>query len=95
VLGAGIVAAALTLAAVAVHDNRQQLYVRRVDALEATPLADTENGNNPFFSPDGQWLGFWSNGSLRKVPTAGNAPPTTIVETLPIFGATWGKGKAS
>src|SRR5262249_44979198 len=47
-----------TIAFSAVRDNRQQLYLRRLDALDATPLAGTENGNTPFFSPDGQWLGF-------------------------------------
>ena len=28
--------------------------------LEPTPIAGTDNSNSPFFSPDGQWLGFWT-----------------------------------
>src|SRR5262245_23730297 len=35
-----------------------QLYVRGLDQLQARALAGTENASSPFFSPDGQWLGF-------------------------------------
>src|SRR5262249_14839414 len=35
-----------------------QLYVRRLDQLRAVPLAGTEHASSPFFSPDGQWIGF-------------------------------------
>ena len=33
-----------------------QLYIRRLDQLEAVPLSGTEGANSPFFSPDGQWV---------------------------------------
>jgi Tol biopolymer transport system component len=35
-----------------------QLYVRRLDQLQATMLAGTDDANNPFFSPDGKWIAF-------------------------------------
>jgi serine/threonine-protein kinase len=56
-----------------------QLFLRPLDRLEAVPIPGTANANanNPFFSRDGSWIGFWSNGEIRKVPTAGG-PPTTI-----------------
>jgi Tol biopolymer transport system component len=71
--------------------NRQQLYVRNLDRLEATPIAGTEDGSNPFLSPDGRWVGFWAKGALRKIPLAGDGPPSMICETAPVFGASWGR----
>jgi serine/threonine-protein kinase len=73
----------------ALERDAQRLYARRLDQLEAAPLAGTEGASNPFFSPDGQWVAFWSGGALKKVALAGG-PPTTICETAKIFGATWG-----
>jgi serine/threonine-protein kinase len=48
-----------------------QLYVKHRDALRAQPLAGTEGGSGPFFSPDGAWIGFVAHGELRKVPSTG------------------------
>ncbi len=64
----------------AVRGDRQQLYLRPIDQLEATPIAETDGGADPFFSPDGKQIGFWMNGALRKIAVAGG-PATTICET--------------
>jgi serine/threonine-protein kinase len=75
----------------ALQGSRLQLYVRALDQLAATPLAGTDEGHSPFFSPDGQWVAFQSRGSLRKIPVSGGAPPTVIGEAAaPLFGASWG-----
>src|SRR5262245_558739 len=37
-----------------------QIYVRRADQYDSTPIPGTEGGFDPFFSPDGQWLGFFT-----------------------------------
>ena len=50
-----------------------QLYVKRRDEVIARPLAGTEGGTGPFFSPDGAWIGFFANGQIRKVPSTGGA----------------------
>jgi serine/threonine-protein kinase len=42
------------------------LYARRVDSLANRPLAGTDDGEWPFFSPDGEWIAFYSNGAIRK-----------------------------
>jgi serine/threonine protein kinase len=46
------------LAYVGIQGGTQQLYLRAVDSLEARPILGTEGATGPFFSPDGQWLGF-------------------------------------
>ena len=47
------------------------LLFKPSDAIEAVPLAGTEEAQAPFFSPDGQWIGFFSEGALKKVSRAG------------------------
>jgi serine/threonine-protein kinase len=42
----------------AAQGDRQQLYLRAIDQLTATPMAGTEGGGAPFFSPDGRWVAF-------------------------------------
>ncbi len=44
----------------AASDQKRRMYVRSLDQLQATALSGTENARNPFFSPDGQWLGFFA-----------------------------------
>ena len=50
-----------------------QLYIKRRDEVSARPLAGTEGGSGPFFSPDGAWIGFVAHGQLRRIPSAGGA----------------------
>jgi serine/threonine-protein kinase len=77
------------------REGRVQLYVRRLDQLDAIPIAGTEGASNPFFSPDGQSLGFHADGALRKVPVGGG-PVVELCKTdlenafpSPILGASW------
>src|SRR5262245_37457846 len=66
-----------------------QLWVRSLDG-DATPIAGTENGAGPFFSPDGRWVGFFVQGKLKKVALAGGAPvPVCNVERTASHGS-WG-----
>jgi Tol biopolymer transport system component len=74
----------------------RQLYLRRMDQLQATPIEGTEWVESPFFSPDGQWVGFWQpasdtlqSGELKKVPLAGG-PIVTICPTALPAGFSWG-----
>ena len=39
-------------------DGKNRLYTRKLDQDQVTPLAGTEDGYAPFFSPDGQFIGF-------------------------------------
>src|SRR5215472_18806228 len=55
-------------------DGKPRLATRRVDENRFTPLPGTENPTSPFFSPDGQWIAFFGDGKLRKIPVHGGAP---------------------
>ena len=70
-----------------------QFYLRAIDGLESRPIPGTEGGMSPFFSPDGQWIGFSAGGELKKVSLSGGAPVSLGVSTpdLGIFGASWSR----
>jgi serine/threonine-protein kinase len=72
-------------------DGVRQLYRRPVDQLGALPIAGTEGANYPFFSPDGQWVGFFSgdNNTISKVVLAGG-PPVALCDAGTVRGASWG-----
>ena len=68
----------------------RQLYLRSLDELGARPIQGThENPTSPFFSPDGEWVGFWSDGQLKRISIAGGTP-VTLCEADNPFGASWG-----
>jgi len=53
----------------------QQLFLRSLDSLVGKPFPGTEGAHgSPFFSPDGKWLGFFSQGKLKKVAVGGGEP---------------------
>ena len=54
--------------------SEAMLYQRALDRAEAEPIKGTEEARQPFFSPDGKWIGFWANGKLYKVPIEGGIP---------------------
>jgi serine/threonine protein kinase/Tol biopolymer transport system component len=77
------------LAYVAIHAGTRQIFLRALDSLEAKPLSGTEGANTPFFSPDGQSLGFFAGGRLKKISVSGGAALTLGNAAVP-SGATWG-----
>ncbi len=68
-----------------------QLYMRHLDENEAHPIPGTEGGLAPFFSPDGEWIGFWADERLKKVAVSGGVPQT-ICKNAHVHGASWGDG---
>jgi hypothetical protein len=63
--------------------------LRALDNLEAKPIPSTEAATAPFFSPDGQWLGFFAGGKLKKISVTGRAAVTLANAPQP-GGASWG-----
>ena len=68
-----------------------RLYLRKLDQLGATPIPGTEGSVQPFFSPEGQWVGFHADGKLKKVSLSGDPPITLCEEARPPVGASWGE----
>jgi serine/threonine-protein kinase len=70
------------------ESDTRGLYLRALDRFDAIRIPGTEGGSTPFFSPDGEWVGFWADGALRKVRVDGG-PVVTIAETGRVNGASW------
>jgi len=68
--------------------GHRQLYIRRLSQLRATPLSGTEDAANPFFSPGGQWIGFFAAGKLKKISVTGGTT-ATICEAPNGRGGAW------
>jgi serine/threonine-protein kinase len=67
----------------------RQLATRTLDQREFVPLPGTESGREPFFSSDGQWIGFFALGHLAKISVKGGAPITLSSTGGFGPGATW------
>ncbi len=70
-------------------DGKARLGTRLLNQSQITPLPGTDDAFNPFFSPDGQWIGFFAKGKLKKIAVEGGAA-VTICESASVRGASWG-----
>ena len=82
------------LAYVAIQGGKRQIYLRRMDSFDVTPILGTEQAIGPFFSPDGQWLGFYISGKLMKVSVQGGNPLPLADAASYVTGASWGENGA-
>ena len=71
-------------------EGKRFLFVRQIDALESKVLTETDASAYPFFSPDGNWVGFQTAGALKKVAVSGGAPATIASGLGFLTGASWG-----
>ena len=74
---------------VAEEDGETYLYRRPLETFEATRITGTEGAYCPFFSPDGQSVGFFAGGALKKVSFIAGEP-VTLAEAPNPRGAFWG-----
>jgi Tol biopolymer transport system component len=65
------------------------LHVQRVGDRRARLLPGTEGASYPFWSPDGNFVAFFANGKLMKVPAAGGPVQTIVSATLAARGGSW------
>ena len=66
-----------------------QLYSARIGSFDADPLPGTEGAYNPFFSPDGEWVGYVGGTELRRVSLLGGRPERICGTTGVVLGAAW------
>ncbi len=66
-----------------------RLWTRQLDQAQSTAVTGTEGADDPFLSPDGQWIGFTRGGELWKVSVQGGAP-VALCDAPGSRGASWG-----
>ncbi len=77
------------LAMIAMRNGHKHLWLRRLDASDAQPIAGSEDASNPFWSPDSREIAFFVPGKLKKVAVSGG----TVSDICPAgtfgMGGTW------
>jgi len=66
-----------------------RIHLRDLTEFETVELTGTEGAQSPFFSPDGQWIGFFSSSKLRKVSVSGGVP-IDLDDASASRGGSWG-----
>jgi Tol biopolymer transport system component len=66
-----------------------QLAIRPLDQAKSTSLAGTDGAEQPFFSPDSQWIGFFAGQQMKKISVHGGAAVVLCATTGPPRGAAW------
>jgi eukaryotic-like serine/threonine-protein kinase len=67
-----------------------KLWIQSLAAGTVTPLAATDGGRFPFWSPDSRSIGFFSGGKLKVMDSSGG-PVQTICDAPNPRGGTWGR----
>jgi serine/threonine-protein kinase len=72
--------------------SRPQLYVRKMERLDASLVPGSEDASNPFFSPDGKWVAFFAYGKLKKASVVDLVIQTLCDVPNPFnsYGGVWG-----
>src|SRR5215831_8538693 len=70
-------------------DAKVRLATRLLHQSQATILTGTEGASYPFFSPDGKWIGFFTENKLKKISVDGGAA-VSLCDTNGGRGASWG-----
>ena len=69
--------------------SKGKLVIRKLDQPNATELPGTEGASDPFYSPDGQWIAFFSGSRLQKISVEGGAP-SVLCDAPAGRGGSWG-----
>jgi eukaryotic-like serine/threonine-protein kinase len=70
-------------------DTPLRLYLRALGSMESKVLPGTDGADSAFFSPDGNWIGFFAQGKLKKFSVTSGS-----VETLADASGQNGRGGA-
>src|SRR4029077_15543750 len=70
-------------------DGKGRLYTRLFQQNQVTPLAGTEDAFSPFFSPDGEWIGFFADDKLKTISVEGGAA-VALCDAPDPDGGSWG-----
>jgi eukaryotic-like serine/threonine-protein kinase len=71
------------------EDRKIQLYLRKLDSFESTAIPGTEDGSTPFFSPNGEQLGFVTLDNKLKKVALGGGGSVVLASQAAVIGGSW------
>jgi serine/threonine protein kinase/Tol biopolymer transport system component len=71
-------------------EGKKQIYVRKLNSLDADALEGTEGATYPFWSGDSRFIGFFAEGKLKKIGIHGG-PAQTLCDALAGRGGAWNR----
>jgi serine/threonine protein kinase/Tol biopolymer transport system component len=77
--------------ACSVAQNPRMVCVRSLDTEDVHPLAGTEGANAIFWSPDSRWIGFSTEGKLKKIDVSGGPPQTLCSTPAVVQNGAWSR----
>ena len=77
------------IAYIGFRDGGRKLFLRNLGDPAPILLAGTEGARMPFFSPDGQWIGFFNNARVKKVAVASGAVQNITDNPAEARGGVW------
>jgi len=80
-----------TIVFVGRSEGEPQLWIRELGRPEARPVPETAGASYPFWSPDSLFIGFFANGTLKKVGLTGRSPQP-LCKAPNGRGGTWQDG---
>jgi Tol biopolymer transport system component len=66
------------------------LWTERIGSNHVSAVAGTQGASYPFWSPDAQFLGYFANGKMWKIPAGGGSPQAIVTAAMDARGASWG-----
>jgi predicted Ser/Thr protein kinase len=72
------------------QDGGKSIWIRDLDTMEARRLPETRGGRYPFWSPDGQNVAFFAEGSVKILDLRGGSP-RVIADAPSGRGGTWSR----
>src|SRR5262249_20103015 len=74
-----------SIAMALVVNGRPQLWLRRLEELQAHAMPGTDGANQPFWSPDSRFIGFFAQSKLKKIKATGG-PPQDLCDSAQVGG---------
>ena len=71
-------------------ERQTQLWVRDLSSMAPVALPNTSGAISPFWSPDSRYIGFFAEGSLKRIEATGG-PAVTLCATTEIMGGAWNR----
>ena len=70
-------------------EGTRQLWIRSLEDEQQHRVQGTEGARDPFWSPDGQWIGFFAANTLKKVRISSGLTQVIARDVSTIGGASW------